>query len=263
MGSGGPWRAVCNASESTEMPTHIHTHLNGAVGITKGRQTGLNNLYFQTHLTGQTASAHPQRRSLPLGHLYRTSPCRLSSICSQRLPVSRIWDSGGLAITLSLLLSHPSVFIPAFLLYWFSILFFPPLLSISCSPLLSCVLGLFVLTPVSGRANARISFRPMKSQSWQHAPVLNLHKCRCNLIENRVMESMSSGLDLVRRASSGQAPWGEKIKGAALLELKRRLLVELSLSFCLDPYQFVHSVNWEQPVDVCSIITVALVSVAW
>ncbi len=41
MCSGGPWRPVCNASNSTEMPAHIHTHLNGAMRMAKGRQASI------------------------------------------------------------------------------------------------------------------------------------------------------------------------------------------------------------------------------
>ncbi len=205
MCSGGPWRAVCNASNSTEMPAHIHTHLNGAMRMAKGRQASI------------TSTLRPIWQGRLLLRIPRDTHCRWVT-STEPLPADfhryALCDCQSVASETAVVSHPPSLsFCPtlqssSLLSCSIDFLFssFPTLLSISCSPLLSRVLGLFVLAPVSGRANAKISFCPMKSQPWQHAPVLNLRKCRCNLIEKRVMESMSSGLDLVRRARSGQAP---------------------------------------------------------
>lgn len=227
--------------------------MNGAVGITKGRQasiTSTSRLIWQGRLLlciPRDARCRWVTSTEPLPadfHRYALANCQ--SDASETVVVSQ---SPSLSPSVPPFNLHPCI--PALLIFY-SLLF--PLLSLSLarSPLLSHVLGLFWLAPLSGRANARISFCPMKLESWQCASVLNLHKCRCNLIEKRVMESMSSGLDLVRRASSGQAPWGEKIKGAALFELKQRLLVEPFLSLSLFPSPSLSlSVCLSRPLSIC------------
>ncbi len=170
MGSGGPWRAVCNASKSTEMPANIHTHLNGAMGIAKGRQASITST-FRPIWQGRLLQRIPRdahcrwvtsTEPLPADfHRYALGDCQ--SVASEMAVVSR---------SPSLSFCPPFNLHPCFPALLISILFFSPSsLYLLLSSTLSCS-WLVVLAPVSGRANARISFRPMKSQSWQHAPVL-------------------------------------------------------------------------------------------
>lgn len=117
----------------------LHTHLNGAMGIAKGRQASITST-FRPIWQGRLLLRIPRdarcrwvtsTEPLPADfHRYALGDCQ--SVASETAVVSH-------SPSLSLLLSHPSIFIPAFLLYWFSILLFSPSsLYLLLSSTLSC-----------------------------------------------------------------------------------------------------------------------------